>query len=83
MPRLPPHFTVSAIVKSTGEKGPVGVAWRTPEGNIRIKLNSFVVLHGGDDLSITCFDREVSEKKFGPKSRKAIPPETPDEGPAF
>lgn len=81
-----PDYTVSAMVKSTEEKGPVGVAWRGQSGSIRIKLNSFVVLHGGNDLVLTLFDVKETERKFGGGRGQAGPPPEklpPDEPPPY
>ena len=36
-------------------KGVVGAGWKTQNGQIRLKLNSFVVLEGTSDLVITLF----------------------------
>lgn len=51
-----PDYQVSALEKSTGQKGTIGSAWSQPDGSIRIKLNAFVVLPTNtDDLVITCW----------------------------
>lgn len=78
------------MVKSTEEKGRVGVAWRGQNGSIRIKLDSFVVLHGGGDLVLTLFDVKETERRFGGGRGRApapAPEKTSDyddgEAPAF
>lgn len=50
-----PDYTVGAIQKSTNSKANIGVGWKLPNGQIRIKLNAFVVLNGGEDLVVTVF----------------------------
>lgn len=50
-----PDYDVSALKKSTSEKGNVGKAWKLTNGQIRIKLNPFVVLEGEEDLVLTMF----------------------------
>lgn len=51
-----PDFSVSALDKTTGTKGKIGVAWKQPDGSVRIKLNSFVSLPEPlDNLIITCW----------------------------
>lgn len=52
-----PDWSISALVKSTNQRGPVGVGWTQPDGSIRIKINEFVTLTGGPDVVITMFPK--------------------------
>ena len=80
----PPDYKVSALSKTTEQRGPVGVAWTQPDGTIRIKLNSFVVLDNRDDLLITLFPNNQDTGGFsdheankGRKSNKGSNPGDP------
>lgn len=50
-----PDYDLSALDKSTGERGKVGGAWVNDDGTINIKLNHCIVLTAGPDLHLTLF----------------------------
>ncbi len=50
-----PDYILSALDKSTGEKGKVGVGWKNGNGRIGIRLNPRVVLTAGPNLVLTLF----------------------------
>lgn len=57
----PPDYNVSALNKNTEVKGNVGVAWKQSDGTIRVKINAFVVLEGGEPLVLTLFPNNGSK----------------------
>ncbi len=53
-----PDYNVSAMNKSTEEKGRIGAAWINQDGSISITLDAFIVLpNAGKDLLITLFPK--------------------------
>lgn len=74
-----PDYVVSALDKNSDMKGNIGSAWKTPEGNIRIKLNPFVVLDTREhDLVITLFPANGGP---GPKLAASVRRTNPDNEP--
>ena len=79
-----PDFNLAAIDKITERKGQVGVAWSQPDGTIRIKLNSFVVLDSvSQDLVLTLFpaqqDGNAKYKQRTNEIRKGVARPEPDD----
>lgn len=51
-----PDYSVSALDKTSGLKGKVGVAWRQPDGSVRVKFNAFVTLPSPlDNVVLACW----------------------------
>lgn len=50
-----PDYNLNALDKNTEQKGRVGAAWLNDDGTIRVKINPWVVLTGGDSLVLTLF----------------------------
>lgn len=53
-----PDWTISALNPKTGVKGKVGAAWNNDDGTLQLKLNSFIVLQGSEELLIRLFPAE-------------------------
>jgi hypothetical protein len=50
-----PDYRVAALNKITDAKNNIGGAWTNKDGSIAIKIDDFIVLHGGRELLITLF----------------------------
>jgi hypothetical protein len=51
-----PDFRVKAMDKATNEKSQgIGAAWLNVDNSVTMRLDPFVILHGGQDLVVTLF----------------------------
>lgn len=58
-----PNYNVGALNKMTGERSnKVGVAWSMDNDRVRIKIDPFIYLRGGDDLILTLFPINDTEQ---------------------
>ena len=70
-----PDYTVGGLNKTTGDRNAkLGAAWRNADGSITVKLDAFIVLHGGPDLLVRLFPRNIK-----PGETLGGPPQTEDE----
>lgn len=82
-----PDYHFAAMDKDRDDKamsGRIGVAWKQPDGSIRIKMNPFVVLDAAkNNLVLTLFPADFHEQReTGGKKNKTsepIPTETHDD----
>ncbi len=78
-----PDWDVSVLDKGSQRKGNAGCAWNQPDGTIRIKLNSFVVLDTNvADYVITLFKKQpLVPLSPAPKGKKMPDERVPNNEP--
>lgn len=63
-----PDFNVSAMDTTTEpatKNNRIGAAWTNDDGSIRVKIDPFVVIHGGPNMYVTLWPNDGEQRGRG------------------